>query len=654
VSEASNQRAASLFASVVAACLAAQFLAARAAIDAPRPLFAAKALGLALLLVNAPSAWAGFRKNPRLAPWLGLLVPVALALSGFLPDRAAGIVGWAAALFGLLGLGWNLIHARPRTLRGWIFGAFGLAVALLLARLLGALAWGSKYAVPFLEEALPAGYGNLDTFYHAAIASMIRTHGVVSTGLDGIPFTPYHFGSHWVLGHLAGLLDANLLEVYGAAFAILFVPWLVFALLMLASTLKALRGEDTSLFTVGSVMVLLLAFGKFLPSAILDDLGLWPEDIIVSESFLFGIAAACWSISIAAPALRDLTRPGAPAATRTLISLPLLVAACGLCKISVGFVLLGALAWACLRMGLLKRRAVLAACAASGLLFWVVFRAGAASQRNELGIETSYFLDHYVKHSLWPYFFLLHFIWSWAAGVAVVRRAGVRSLGDLAAALRERRLIDLECLLVVCVLGAIPGVILPIAGASGIYFINIQWWLGLALLLSCFSAAPQGGWRAISLSGIPIAILALVTAWQASDYVPALESALAKAEQQAKEVTGTRRRIFGALHQVAAMPRSLKRRSLLYIPPAMGDYWSLGNRRVAPFIAPAMTGMALIEGIPASTAIGELIDANFYGFASYRDHAQLPLDLCGRARQLGFSRVVIIDPTATVQQRPCP
>ena len=57
----------------------------------------------------------------------------------------------------------------------------------------------------------------------------------MSTGLDGLPFAPYHFGSHWLFAGISNLLHVRVIDFYNRGYAVVFVPFGVFSLATLAT-----------------------------------------------------------------------------------------------------------------------------------------------------------------------------------------------------------------------------------------------------------------------------------------------------------------------------------------------------------------------------------------------------------------------------------
>lgn len=105
-------------------------------------------------------------------------------------------------------------------------------------------------------------------------------------------------------------------------------------------------------------------------------------------------------------------------------------------------------------------------------------------------------------------------------------------------------------------------------------------------------------------------------------------------------------KIIKILQDLGNLPLSEKKKTLLFIPQSNRLYWDLDEKcSINPFIAPALTGMAMIDGLPAADC-----KTRYYGYESYqlRKEPQSSLDktketLCQKAIAKGFSQVIVID-----------
>ena len=106
--------------------------------------------------------------------------------------------------------------------------------------------------------------------------------------------------------------------------------------------------------------------------------------------------------------------------------------------------------------------------------------------------------------------------------------------------------------------------------------------------------------------------------------------------------------IIELLREIDKMPLAEKRKSLLFIPQDNLYFWQLSDigRRRIPFAAPALSGIAMIDGLPPVEFNADLI---YYGYRSYqlRDQQQPNFEeyigrILDRARQAGYHQVIVL------------
>jgi hypothetical protein len=105
-------------------------------------------------------------------------------------------------------------------------------------------------------------------------------------------------------------------------------------------------------------------------------------------------------------------------------------------------------------------------------------------------------------------------------------------------------------------------------------------------------------------------------------------------------------KIVKALQNLANLPLSEKKKTLLFIPQSNRLYWDLQKQCYdSPLFAPAITGIAMIDGLPGVDCyVGNYI----YESYQLRKEPQSSLDktketLCQKALAKGFSQVIVID-----------
>lgn len=99
-----------------------------------------------------------------------------------------------------------------------------LTLSLLYFIIIGSETWNMhRHPLPDHYLITQSGTGSDLTFY-AAITSMIKTHNICSTGIDGITGFPYHYGTYYFLSKISSLLDLNSLYVNHIIAPIIFLP----------------------------------------------------------------------------------------------------------------------------------------------------------------------------------------------------------------------------------------------------------------------------------------------------------------------------------------------------------------------------------------------------------------------------------------------
>lgn len=106
-----------------------------------------------------------------------------------------------------------------------------------------------------------------------------------------------------------------------------------------------------------------------------------------------------------------------------------------------------------------------------------------------------------------------------------------------------------------------------------------------------------------------------------------------------------RDKVIRALQTLYELPREAKRNTLLFIPQSYDAYWNLIRCESAPFVAPAISGFAMIDGLP-----GRDCQVTGAGYADYSprsgpqlDSGQIRSDICNRAFSQGFLNVIALE-----------
>jgi hypothetical protein len=693
-----------------------------------------------LPIKGEPGPWRSWATHATLTlAALALTVLLGMEWGGDGPRRAAFFRGSETVLFALGAAGfllgcWSV--ARAARLRE-------IAALLVFAAIFSVYAAGAScengYQNPLFVEGMCFNFCQIDELYHASICNMLRTYGVPSTGFDGVPFLYYHFGSHWLFAQLCNLLDVRAIDFYTRGYRVVFVPFGLLSLgtfaaclvqqrrraaAALTSTFPATGVENDSASRLGSVdgamavprvvrpvgvffwIILLTGYVSFMPyPPFLTPIYAWSE-IIISESYAVAVAVSllglAWAWSFF-QGVRERQNRWSWDVIVGAVSLAALMGVIGVLKISQMAILAAVACCFFVRLkwyrspvlGVFLAALVAGACGALWLTLDTTFPK-ATNVHVPFG-----FVRTFVEPQLWPYFWLFYYAALWIVAALRLREEGIRTFGDLASALRARRLLDLEFLFVAALAGAVPALFF-IVYSSANFFSEYQQWLALGMLLAMAVCRPAprdnapvvsaaaGRFGLSSLGRVAIsrvflgAIVLTVggmalsnTLRLAADIVhvnavsrghtgggTGVNAALSRGRfgeaagiltQTAEEVErrfASDKNVLTLLRELDEMPLSEKRRSLLFIPRTNQQFWQLlhGPRWPldGPLVAPALSGVAMIDGLVVLEKMGE----QFYGYPKYPQvdpsRPQPPLDeylpvLRSRCARMGFKQLIVID-----------
>lgn len=544
---------------------------------------------------------------------------------------------------------------------------------------------------PLLFEDLVREHSPSDGLFHDAICQMIKTYGVPSTGLDGIPYMPYHYGSHFIFAQLSKLLGLHVFVFYQFCFTTIIIPFFLSAILSFAVDLKGYFNNLREGWDIRTDYkfwgFFALPFVGFLPVRVLNRLAT-KDSIVLSESYTLGMAFLFITAALLLYFFKNVTAESKKNKTNVFIFfilvLPLMFGATGMIKQSLMFLCVAVLAYLLLRLKLYKHKILLFSSLSISIASFFVFRLVAHKYSDVL---EPVFFDHIrrfvvadKKDSLFfwivlpPTFFIFHFFWSWLyIGLRLIQEK-VRGIADIKNAFKERKIIDVEVLFLLCLAGALPGILFKIRGGVAGYFSDVQRWVALSFLLARFSdfSLPFIKNPAKSLKS-PVLFLALCVAAgsfignilvsakvAAERYVtvrsflsnlPDADGVSGKAPIQRLLNENEKYKMYKVLLELDDIPLAEKRETLLFIPRSNELYWDRLYPRSIPMVAPALTGIAMIDGLPAESTVGEKeFPGHQWGLYRYKSNTidpssidALPSKVYSKVLEKGFSRLIIVD-----------
>ncbi len=692
------------FATVLATIIAALYYAGRVGFDNPvRPV--AITLGLSLFITVTPFLLCGFFAREHYhepQPWwrsqaaLTIAAIAVTALAGMLVPATGLSIAPVLTAIGFVSATVALVMwiRQGQLLTNLIFLAGSAAFALWAC----GVAWSTRYKTPVFWETLEYKADvHHDPLYYVSMANNMRSYGVPSTGLDGVPYTAYHYGSAWLNSQWAWLAGTDVLSFYSLGPSVIVIPLFFVAVLLLGVEVKKSWTvwpdmAERPLRTDYAAWLFFVAVSiGVIPASGLDAMGIWNRHAMISESYVIAVPVFLLTIATAiAWWRRKRTSSSSGDIVFLLIFAPLILSALGFLKVSLMLLLLCSGIGVALLGRLLRDRLVAASTVLCLVAAGITYKLVSVTAQNQGIVPFAFMRFSGVDAAWWPYFILVHLFWSWLYIYLRFREEGLESIGAIRGAALEGRITDVVVVAIVAIAGWLPGEVIDVHGGSAVYFSDVQRWLALSLLTASGwrwltlrrkrkeDAAPEGGvigsvrlsqlW--VAALAVPIAVTIMLNAVRAPATALRANITLRRAFYSEAGIAGAvstraladRTTLANGLHRspdyaLIATLRSLdrlsplvKRKTLVFIPQSYGHFWRVWTEpercSYIPLIVPATSGLALLDGMPP-------VDCDLtrqYGMTTYqrRTKPQLPADLtpatlCAKAKTKGFSRVIVLD-----------
>ena len=678
---------ASVYASIIAITLAYFFYQTRLGIVNAMTEDVMKTLGISLLLLNLPAAisWR-LRGHGIQPPWyqsrafitclaLGLMVIAGFVIedNNYHFDYGLALAGCLCFLFSaykFLSLDLFTGHVFKKAIIAILFFAFSIWTSSIFWNT-GFSLMGSSYIFfsPFFVESTYLGGAHVDTLFFTSLSQMIQTYGIASSGLDGLPYIPYHFGSYWIFAQLSKLMQINPIYFYQLCYPVIFLPLFFYSFFLFIIETRevdaAAKNAVPSLFSISAFVIFAAAFISFLPNKLSYEIGLMRLNFLISPSYLLSLTVIflsfclCISFWVNFNAAKGYMRSDI---LFLAIITPLLFAVIGLIKISSLFIIFCLATYLFLRMALFKRyQFILLYGIAACIVFIILYITYPASQGASSFKQFSIFSD-YIDYQWRPFFLMFNYFWSFLFIYFYIMVNDISNAPLLRDAFSNRLTVGIESVLVISVVGFLPGALMAKLGADAYYFADFQKWIALPLLLALIT------YRPIKLKPATIALilflmpLLYIVYKNGTEKYVTFRSQMNQMRKLAMNAPPKQQDMVNILLQAYKLPLSEKRSTALFIPQNNRAYWGLAAKigcSTVPFIAPALSGIAMVDGLPPAECVstGEnLLVSCGYECYQLRTAEQTAIDradktVCAKAREKGFKTVIRIDETDTGLQQ---
>jgi len=531
--------------------------------------------------------------------------------------------------------------------------------------------WSSKYLIyyssPLLYEKIAAGSISIDALFHGAVSNMIKNYNIPSTGLHDTVYMPYHYLSHWVFAQLSKLLDVNAMKFYQIGYPVIFIP-LFLKYFML--TVKTLSNKAKDMF--GNIWFWLFLFSAFtglLPKFI-NERYFVSNFIIVSESYNLSVTLSLITILMIlyfreyGPEKKVLNFKN----IFFLVVLPVMVFLIGLAKSSTMALFMVVIIFIFIRYGYFRKTLY---CTSITLISVFAFLSLFITSENRS--QTSDFgLFHFFTNVIqirneelaWfvalAFFIFIYFLWSILFIILETCRLKKENGNGFIYSLKKRKTIRIEVIILILLSGVLPGLVLVINGGSANYFSEIQRWGSIVLVLSMASgfispgSIKGNGKKILTIIIIVVLILGILFNFIIEsrsffdDYRETRnEYNSITRENDNEELTEYRINLINKLAELDELSITSKSRSLLYIPVSNTEFWDLEilpKSLSVPFLIPALSGIAMIYGLPDE----RLIYTRSFAYSLYRTTSKEVMDkdideLFFEVKQRGYENLIILD-----------
>ncbi len=640
-------------------------------------------LGISLFLMHSPSC---IIKILRISPfnWYSnemfftlLFLLVFLILGRAIP--MAEIIFWLIAFFGFLLF---FVFARLQTrfnaeLRAINF--FFIVISVLLGVYVFSTIWANLLSPTFLESlsTLKADgasmYPSGDTLYHMSYAQMIKNYKIPSTGLNGVPFLQYHFGSHWIFAQLSKFSGFPMWTCYSLGYPLIFVPLFLKSVLILGIDIQKflVRRPKMSLWGLICFFCIFLRIPDHRYAG-----GYNQVHTLIHESQIISLFLFFAVISISIYFWQGLSKKDLSRTEQSLFlffALPFLFTTLGLVKISTLFVLLGIFGFVIIYLRLFNVQligATLLVVVSSSLTYWftvetIPFGIRETSPEGVVNLLSFYKGEVIFDDKIFSAFdwFLLFFMWSYLfALIYIIIRAKTRGSNNYSP-------FPVYLILITISLGILPGLIFQFYGGNAIFFASIQMYLVAALFIAygedfnrfIFDTAIAKKIRVILFFAVGCSVI--VQVYNAS------KSALAKNlitrvnffengklkksklkidmnlffHDYSKEMSANAYYSFiKKLVDLESSFMDLKGNSLLYVKDEIG-LLSKQECVTQSFIYPSLTGFARIRGKPKCN-LGNYGDYSYPNSSIDNNSEWLTIEVLKReTMELGFKNLLYFD-----------
>jgi hypothetical protein len=455
-------------------------------------------------------------------------------------------------------------------------------------------------------ERIISGKAHMDTLYHITMSNMFSTVGWASTGLNGTPYIPYHWGTHVLFAGLKNWAGLTTMMFYNLAYPAIFLPLFIKSLFNFLYRLSIYKGiAPLNILLAVSFMMILYS----LPVAGFD-----LASPIISESYCIAILFTFLFGSVVLSYITYSSEGRILFFWFALVTLILI----SFLKISNGLIFFIGMAYLYLRRYWnLKSIMIVFTVGIVLILVTYLFIYQAAYIANPATLPSRIIFFWALSGG-----FIFYFTGALIAMIVIMKNNSLESWGDFTSMIRSREYIDMEILFILTIAGVLGGIYTTSNPPDVYYFCTIQLFISIPFLI-LFTQKYFDRFRTSekvqTIFLFLVIILSIVSKYD-------IKKGLADITMEKKELHNLTQQQKGMQEFLTDLFRlekeSSRETSCIYIPQTEKWYYESQSYRPfgSPLVVPAISGIAMIGGVPDTILKS---DFNGHGYYYYKKSGQI-------------------------------
>ncbi|UTC82360.1 hypothetical protein [Treponema denticola] len=331
-----------------------------------------------------------------------------------------------------------------------------LLVIICLSFYLIRTIWFSGYLSLFPVRNLLTDRAHSDTLFNASLAESFVTNGYPSIQLNDSSYTPYHWLSNFIISLLSRFLKLPSFLVYNYLYPIVFIPTFIFFFFSVLIDFRKFYAKRIIL-SFSDICLCFFSLAGLFPRRLGDLMGFWMESTYMSESYLISLLALLVVVKV----ILSLKNFGY---CFYYIFSPIIIIILAGFKVSIGIYFAIGVSYFLFRKEPFDIKTWIKVLLYIFALFVSYFIFQKSNQPTKFYFL--HFIRHYVSHDFYVYhYFLLLF----PAIVVFLYRTKSVKLFSKDYLIQKNHILP-ELLVIISVIGIMPGLFLSIYGGSAGYF----------------------------------------------------------------------------------------------------------------------------------------------------------------------------------------